>query len=95
MSATSTIDHGAEILTRTINPTEGNLSVEAARSMLSFRLAPTDWERVNELAANARAGTLTVEERVELDEYERITALLELLQSKARLSLKQAGLSPQ
>lgn len=29
---------------------------------------------------------------MELDEYERITGLLELMQSKARLSLKQAGL---
>ena len=72
MSATSTIDHGAEILTRAIQPAEGNLSVEAARSILSFRLSPTDWERVNELAAKARAGTLTTEERTELDEYERI-----------------------
>jgi hypothetical protein len=93
MSSIATTDRGIEILTRTIKPTEGNLSIEAARSILSFRLAPADWERVNELAAKARAGTLTVEERAELDEYERITCLLELMQSKARLSLKQAGLS--
>ena len=94
MSAVSTIDRGAEILTRAIKPAEGNLPIEAARSILSFRLSPADWERVNELAAKARADTLTVEERAELDEYERITCLLELMQSKARLSLKQAGLSP-
>ena len=37
--------------------------------------------------------TLTPEERMLLDDYERITAMLELMQSKARLSLKQAGLS--
>jgi hypothetical protein len=93
MSSISTTDRGVEILIRTIKPAEGNLSIEAARSLLNFRLSPADWERVNELAAGARAGTLTVEERAELDEYERITCLLELLQSKARLSLKQAGLS--
>jgi hypothetical protein len=29
-----------------------------------------------------------------LDDYERITALLDIMQSKARLSLKQAGQSP-
>ena len=34
------------------------------------------------------------EERAELDEYEHITCLLELMQSKARLSLKHAGFSP-
>ena len=93
MSSIATTDRGVEILTRTIQPAEGNLPIEAARSILNFRLSPTDWERVNELAVRARAGTLTAEERAELDEYERITCLLELMQAKARLSLKRAGLS--
>jgi hypothetical protein len=93
MSSIATTDRGAEILARTIMPAEGNLPLEAARAILRFRLAQTDWERVNALAAKARAGTLTLEERAELDEYERITCLLELMQSKARLSLKQAGFS--
>jgi hypothetical protein len=94
MSSIATTDRGAEILARTIMPEEGNLPIEAARAILRFRLAQADWERVNTLAAKARAGTLTAEERAELDEYERITCLLELMQSKARLSLKHAGLSP-
>ena len=94
MSLIATTDRGAAILARTIVPEEGNLPVEAARSILRFCLAPTDWQRVNELAVQARAGTLTAEERAELDEYERITCLVELMQSKARLSLKRAGLSP-
>jgi hypothetical protein len=93
MSPITNTDRGAEILARTIMPNEGNLPVEAARSILHFRLAQADYERVNALAAKARAGTLTAEERAELDEYERITCLVELMQSKARLSLKRAGLS--
>ncbi|MBM4255660.1 MAG: hypothetical protein FJ147_07160 [Deltaproteobacteria bacterium] len=88
----SILDYGAGILSRAIQPAEGNLPIEAARSILHFRLSPTDSDRVNDLATKARAGTLSAEERAELDEYERITGLLELLQSKARLSLKQAGL---
>ena len=88
MSPITTTDRGAEILARTIMPGEGNLPVEAARSILHFRLAQADYDRVNELAAKARADTLTTEERTELDEYERITCLVELMQSKARLSLK-------
>ena len=92
MSAISTLDRGAEILLLAIKPAEGNLPIEAARSILAFRLSSADWERVNELAAKARAGTLSSEERRELDEYERVTCLLELMQSKARLSLKQMGL---
>ena len=93
MSFTGTTDRGVEILTRTIQPAEGNLPVEAARSLLNLRLSPADWDRVNDLAAKARSDTLSSEERAALDEYERITCLLELLQSKARLSLKHAGLS--
>ena len=94
MNPLSTTDRGVEILARTIKPEEGTLSIEAARAFLSFQLSPLDRERVNELAARARAGTLTAEERAELDDYERITCLVELMQSKARLSLTQAGLSP-
>lgn len=90
MSQISMIDRGAEILVRTIRPEEGNLSIEAARAILTFQLSQADRERVNELAAKARSGTLISEERAELDEYECITCLLELMQSKARLSLKQA-----
>ncbi len=90
MSPVTTIDRGAEILMRIIQPEAGNLSIEAARSILSFQLSQVDRERVNDLAAKARADALTLEERAELDEYERITCLLELMQSKARLSLKQA-----
>jgi len=93
MSTLENTDRGAEILTRSIQPENGNLSVDAARSLLTFRLAQSDWERVNDLAAKARSGDLSPEERAELDEYERVTCLLELLQSKARLSLKHAGLS--
>ncbi|MBM4260932.1 MAG: hypothetical protein FJ145_05745 [Deltaproteobacteria bacterium] len=86
-------DRKVEILTRTIQPGDGNLSVEAARSILNFRLSAADWERVNDLAARARAGTLAPEERADLDEYERISCLVKLLQSKARLSFKRAGLA--
>ena len=94
MSSITTPDYGAEILVRTIKPDEGGLSTEAARAILDFKLSQEDRDRVNQLAAKAREGTLTTDERSELDEYERITALLELMQSKARLSLKHAGLSP-
>jgi hypothetical protein len=38
--------------------------------------------------------TFTSAEREELEEYIRVADLLALLQGKARLSLKKAGLSP-
>lgn len=90
MVTIATADYGSEILVRTIKPTDGGLSTDTARAMLKFPLAPDDTTRVNDLATKARAGMLSAEERTELDDYERVTALLEILQSKARVSLQQA-----
>ena len=55
-------------------------------------MSSEDWHKVNQLAAKARTGTLN-NERAELDEIESVTSFLELMQSKARLSLKNSGLS--
>jgi hypothetical protein len=48
---------------------------------------------MNQLAQKARDGTLTAEEQVEIDCYERVGHFLSLLRSKARLSLQQANVS--
>jgi len=93
MTSVTSPDYGADILSRAIRPQDGDMSVDAARSILKFQLSSNDRDRVDELAAKARDGSLTDEERAELDDYERITALLELMQSKARRSLKEVGLS--
>jgi hypothetical protein len=90
----TTIDSGTDVLFRAIRPSEGDLPPDASRWLLRIRLSDEDREKVNQLAAKARAGTLTSDERWELDEIERVTSLLELMQSKARLSLKNSGLSP-
>jgi hypothetical protein len=94
MSSVTSRDRGVQILARMIRPELGGLSSDAARSILAIRLPPDDCDRVNELAGKARSGELTEEERSELDEYEHVTAVVEIMQSKARLSLKQAGLRP-
>ena len=93
MSSTSIPEGGVEILARIIQPGEGGMSADAARSILAFQLPPEDRDRVNQLAVKACDGSLSEDERSLLDEYERVTAMLELMQSKARLSLRQAGLS--
>ena len=38
--------------------------------------------------AKAKAGTLTADEQVEIDNYERVGHMLSLMKSKARRSLK-------
>lgn len=87
--STSTPNHQAEILARTIRSDDGSFPEEAARCLLEMQITDADRLRVNELAAKARKGELTELERSELEDYERVASLLELLQSKARLSLKR------
>jgi hypothetical protein len=69
------------------------LSVEAARSLLRLEFAPEDKERMRELAAKARDGSLTATEQEEIRNYERVGNLLALMKSKARLRLKRASRS--
>ena len=85
-----TAESEAEIWSRTIQPENGNWSAEAARALLALKLPAADVERVNELSAKAREGTLTPDESRELDNYLNVGRTLELLKAKARLSLRQA-----
>ena len=57
-----------------------------------FDFDAEDRRRVDELSAKAREGTLSEAERAEMEEYVRVDRELGVLQSKARLSLKRAGL---
>lgn len=41
------------------------------------------------LAEKARDGSLTIEEHIEMDNYERVGHVLSLMKSKARKSLKK------
>ena len=81
----------AAILRRVIEPERGNWSRAAAESVLNFRFPSPDVERMNLLAAKARAGDTSPDEQAELESHMRVGRLLELFQSKARLSLKTAA----
>src|ERR1700693_2658002 len=79
----------AAILNRVLEPDQATLSLQAARYFLALNFAPADKERMHQLSAKARAGTLTPDEQVEIDNYERVGHLLNIMQSKARRSLKR------
>jgi len=81
----------AEVWERTIQPGQGDLPPDAARYFLKLRFADADRARMNELAAKARAGTLAREEETELANYMQLGWFLDIVKSKARLSL---GLRP-
>ncbi len=76
------------ILSRVIDPDKPTLVPEAARAILALDFSRADKERMRQLSAKARAGTLTRREQTEINNYERAGHVLNILQSKARLSLK-------
>ena len=89
----NTSKNAAAILGRLINPDDPTLSLEAARAILKLTFPKGDKDRVDFLLAKNQDGHLTPDERAELDEYLRADAFLSVLKSKARLSLKRAGVT--
>jgi hypothetical protein len=76
------------IFSRILEPDKPALSPQAARDILALDFDPADKERMHQLLAKARAGTLTPAEQIAIDNYERVGHLLNILQSKARRCLK-------
>jgi hypothetical protein len=77
----------AEILTRVISPDDSTLGRKVAEAILAMEFKAADRQRMDDLAEKARLGTLSPEERVEADSYERVGHFVSLLKSKARRSL--------
>src|SRR3954451_23498376 len=76
------------ILNRILQPEKPMISPEAARDILGWDFDQADKERMRQLSAKARAETLTAEEDAEAGRYELVGHLLNIMQSKARRSLK-------
>jgi hypothetical protein len=87
----TTLETESEILERVIAPNKSDLSPDAARSLLKLRFGANDTKRMNQLAAKARRGTLSADEDRLLQGYLFVGSLVDLLHSKARLSLKRRG----
>jgi hypothetical protein len=81
----------ADILSDVVAPTQPTLAPEAARAILDLRFNAAAVGRLNELAEKGRLGTLTEDERNDLDKYLRVGNFLNLIQAKARLSLATRG----
>ena len=85
--------YASAIWQRTIQARKSRLSPAAARALLRLKFSRIDLDRADELAGKAATGKLTRSEERELEDYRSVTTALELLKSKARLSLKKALLS--
>jgi hypothetical protein len=67
----------------------GELSPGGARALLRVRFSERDHALMAELSRKARAGSLTPDEQTDLDTFERLGCLLDILHSKARQALKK------
>ena len=83
--------HEADILRRVVDPQRGGWTAETARAILDLSLPQPDAQRVSKLAEKACADELSAVEARELEDYRQVGRLLELMKSRARLSLKAAG----
>ena len=89
---TKTLSPSMEIAVwlRILHP-NGEIPAAVAQGILQLAFPPNDVDRMHELSAKARAGTLSPDEDSEMDNYERVGAQLSILKSKARQVLKRRG----
>lgn len=74
---------------RLLDPVKADLSPGAAQYILNLKFPQSDIDRMQALAEKAREGSLTLEEHIEMDNYEQAGHVLSLLKSKVRKSLKK------
>lgn len=70
---------------------ESDFTPQAAEGVLSLDFSQRQRDRMDELAAKARDGELTDDERSEAESYERAGAILSILQSRARMALRHVA----
>ena len=90
MATTPTIPrNGVSILSRLMRPNGRTLPATAARAILKIDFDESDRERMRELSTKAREGSLSAEEKTEIDSYELVGHMLGLMHSLARQALKK------
>jgi|GEM_PF-2163959 len=76
------------IFNRLLKPDRATLPAAAAKAILDFCFSQADQDRMRELSAKAREGTLSTDEQVEINHYERVGHVLSLMKLKATRSPK-------
>ena len=79
----------AGILNRLVKAKRPDFSPEIAAAILQLEFDQKDRDRMHELAIKGQEGRLTTKEESELDSYRRIGYFVDLMRSKARITLKK------
>ena len=87
MSETPTITE-ADIFADVVAPNCGDLPPDVSRSVLQWKFTEQAAERMSTLADRSNKGVITEPEREELERYLRVGSFINIIQAKARLSLK-------
>jgi hypothetical protein len=80
-----------DILSQVVMPEEPSLPVELAQWVLKMRFSDEAQDHVRDLLDKNNRGTLSESDRGVLDKYLRVGRFIDLLQAKARLTLRQAS----
>lgn len=88
MSETSTITE-VDIMSDVIAPERGDLPPDVAASILGWKFTDRATARMTELADRNNRGSITPPEREELDKYLRVGSFINVVQAKARVSLRR------
>ena len=81
----------AEILADLLKLGTPHFDVDAARAVLRLGFSDEQQQRMLSLADKGNRGTLSQDERAELDRFRRVGNFLALMHAKARLSLRHGG----
>ena len=79
----------AAIMQRLVDPRRCGWSEQAAQAVLKLGFSNEDQSRVSDLADKANQGSLTSSEEQEMESFLRVGTLVDLMQSKARLFLRE------
>lgn len=78
-----------DIFSRLIDPSNPNLTPEAAKALLQLGYSESDHARMAELARKSNEGSLSPDDRREFESYVFVGDVVSMLKSKARLSLQK------
>ena len=78
----------ADILREVVSPDESWLNAQAAQSILQLAFSARAQQQMRDLLDRNNQGTITDDELTVLERYRRVGVFLDLIQAKARQSLK-------
>ena len=85
------VETEAAILSRLDEPNRADFSHEVAEALLKLDFDQMDRDRMHELALKYQEGSLMKAEKEEFHSYRRIDYFVDLMRSKASISLKKHG----